>query len=156
LKAIDLHQTAIKAVGKETTAPVFTIGLREAAKPRALLSMTRTGQETASEFGVQENSPQGKAVSFRLNATGKEHAREVMAAKEQLSDSRVLQIPSLLVTALVGTNDQGSTVVRPIDNIPAFLEPRIYTGDEFENVVRVQAALKLRALSRLDPDKGVF
>ncbi|MGD0967779.1 MAG: papain-like cysteine protease family protein [Candidatus Aquilonibacter sp.] len=138
------------------TTPVYTISLKAAAAPSPLQKMTHTGDEQLSDAGVRVVSAGAQTSSLRLGGAGQQYARQVLANAQRLTNERVLKIPSLLITAVVGKSDDGSTVIHPIDRIPPYLVDRDYTAREFENVLKEQAQLKQQSLKRLNRKDGVF
>ena len=106
-------------------APLLTLALDRAALPHSLHGVRQTGMH-----GID--------------------ALQMSAPEADLREPRTLQIPSLLVTALIAK--KGDVVVcKPIGRVPSFLDAnRLYTQNEFEAIVQHQAQRKLRLLAKLD------
>jgi hypothetical protein len=106
-------------------APLLTLALDRAALPNPLQGLQQTGME---------------AIDIA----------QMSASGSDLREPRTLQIPSLLVTALLATKDE-AIVCKPIGPVPSFLDAnRLYSEAEFESIVQKQAQRKLRLLAKLD------
>jgi hypothetical protein len=100
-------------------APLLTLALDRAALPSPLQGVRQTGMQ-----GIE-------AMQLSLTET-------------PLREPRTLQVPSLLVTALIAKKGD-ATVCKPIDRVPSFLDAsRLYTQAEFEAILQKQARRKLR------------
>ena len=109
----------------QSVAPLLTLALDRAALPNPLQGVRQTGMQ-----GID-------ATHRSLN-------------EENLRDPRTLQVPSLLVTALIAKKGD-AVVCKPIGRAPSFLDPkRLYTQDEFEAILQTQAQRKLRLIAKLN------
>jgi Papain-like cysteine protease AvrRpt2 len=129
-------------------APIYTLALDQAAKVGPLGKMRQTGIQRLSDVGVFERASTAKTFSIRSDERGLTQVRAVRAAMSDLQGACVLQIPGLLVTALVGKKG-GKTAVKPIGRIPSFLEDRLYAKSEFEVLIQKQAQRKLTLIREL-------
>lgn len=106
-------------------APLLTLALDRAALPNPLQGVRQTGMQ-----GID-------AVQMSL-------------AEASLREPRTLQIPSLLITALIAKIGD-AVVCKPIGRVPSFLDPnQFYMKVEFEAIVQKQALRKLRLLAKLN------
>jgi hypothetical protein len=106
-------------------APLLTLALDRAALPHPLDGAHLTGMQGIDAFAMS-------------------------ATEVQLREPRTLQVPSLLLTAIVAKNG-ASTVCKPIGRVPSFLSAnRLYTQAEFETILQKQAQRKLRLLAKLN------
>jgi hypothetical protein len=106
-------------------APLLTLALDRAALPHPLQGVQQTGMQ-----GIE--------------------AMLISAPDADLHEPRTLQIPSLLVTALIAKKGD-AIVCKPIGRAPSFLDVnRLYTQAEFEAIIQKQAQRKLRLLANLD------
>jgi hypothetical protein len=109
----------------QNVAPLLTLALDRAALPNPLQ-------------GVRQTAMQG------IDAT------QISSAQAELREPRTLQVPSLLVTALIAKKGD-EIVCKPIGRVPSFLETnRLYTQAEFEAILQKQAQRKLRLLAKLN------
>jgi hypothetical protein len=130
--------------------PLYTLTLDKAVEPRPLEAMSQTGTQTLAPEGVAEQAFATEAkLSIRADDRAISQARATREAMATLKDARVLQIPSLLVTAVVGSGPGGGTAIRPIGRIPSFLEDRLYSRSEFEAIIQRQALRKVRLLKEM-------
>jgi hypothetical protein len=130
--------------------PLYTLTLDKAVEPRPLAAMSHTGTQTLTQEGVAEQAFATEAkLSIRADDRAVSQARATREAMATLRDARVLQIPSLLVTAVVGSEPGGGTAIKPIGRIPSFLEDRLYSRPDFEAIIQRQAARKIRLLKEM-------
>jgi hypothetical protein len=109
----------------QNVAPLLTLALDRAALPNPLQGARRTGMQ-----GID--------------------VMQIFRTQTDLRDPRTLQVPSLLVTALIAKKGD-DVVCKPIGRVPSFLDPnRIYTQDEFEAILQKQAQRKLQLLAKLN------
>jgi Papain-like cysteine protease AvrRpt2 len=106
-------------------APLLTLSLNRAALPNPLQGVEQTGMQ-----GIDALQMSGPDAGVR--------------------EPRTLQIPSLLVTALVAKIGD-AVICKPIDRVPSFLEAnRLYSQAEFEAIIQKQAQRKLALLAKLE------
>jgi len=115
--------------------PLYTLSLDKAVAPQPLTAMRQTGTQTLMDQGVAEQASVKSALTIRADDRAALQAKATREATSTLKDARVLQIPSLLVTAIVGTTPTGGTAVKPIGRLPSFLQDRLYQQPEFEAIV---------------------
>ncbi len=109
----------------QNVAPLLTLALDRAALPNPLQGVRQTGMQ-----GID--------------------ATQMSSAQADLREQRTLQVPSLLVTALIAKKGD-AVVCKPIGRVPSFLETnRLYTQAEFEEALQKQAQRKLRLLAKLN------
>lgn len=130
--------------------PLYTLTLDKAVEPSPLSAMSQTGTQILSKAGVVERALAIDAKnSVRADVRAVSQARATRELVGTLKDARVLQIPSLLVTAVVGSPPSGGTAIKPIGRIPSFLEDRLYSQPDFEAIIQRQAARKIKLLSEM-------
>jgi hypothetical protein len=109
----------------QSVAPLLTLALDRAALPNPLQGVRQTGMQ-----GID--------------------TAHLSLIEDNLRDPRTLQVPSLLVTALIAKKGD-SVVCKPIGRAPSFLDPtRLYAQDEFEAILQTQAQRKLRLIAKLN------
>lgn len=140
-KAKMQHQTMNEKI------PLYTLALDKAVEPRPLSAMSQTGTHTFTDEGfAKQASVVGATVSIQPDHRAIPQANATRQIVATLKDARILQIPGLLVTAVVGSKPGGVTAIKPIGRIPSFLEDRLYSRPDFEAVIQKQAARKIRLL----------
>jgi Papain-like cysteine protease AvrRpt2 len=109
----------------QQVAPLLTLSLDRAAQPHPLQGVQQTGMQ-----GID--------------------ALQMSASDPGVREPRTLQIPSLLVTALIAKIGD-AVVCKPIGRVPSFLEAnRLYSQADFEAIVQKQAQRKLSLLAKLN------
>jgi Papain-like cysteine protease AvrRpt2 len=135
----------------QTETPIFTLALDKAAAPNPFSALKQTGSQVITDTGVGERIIGSNVLAFRTDGRAVTEAQRTRAAMSQLVNPRIVMIPSLLVTVIIG-NRGPSEAIRPIGRVPSFLQAdRTYSKDEFESIIREQAAHKLELLDEMDP-----
>jgi Papain-like cysteine protease AvrRpt2 len=116
---------ASSAMKGQHIAPLLTLALDRAARPHPLHGLQQTGMQAIDTVAMS-------------------------ASHGDLYEPRTLQIPSLLVTAVLAKKDD-VLVCKPIGRVPSFLDTnRLYSEAEFESIIQRQAQRKLELLAKLN------
>jgi hypothetical protein len=132
-------------MANEVEAPIFTVGLDDLASGQALAGqafeeLQKIGTQRFSDEGVFEKAQAAEGFYFRPDCEGSaKRIREVVA---KLRDPKVLLIPELLVSVVLGSKD-GEVTVQPFGRRPPFLADRSYLRSEFVKLITTQAVKKL-------------